>query len=99
MCLHGLVLCVVKTEKYTTYSCSLHRACIDTSESGDLSSGPLLGEFSVTQEHTHLTELDQMTVSINVHNDGDTLEVVGMCCEYSHIFAKLSGSIVHCFFY
>ncbi|CAB3241275.1 unnamed protein product [Arctia plantaginis] len=81
-----------------TYDCvlfhdgSVWRACIDTSESGDLSSGPLLGEFSVTQEHAHLTELDQMTVSINVHGDGDTLEVVGMCSTHgTHVAAIAAG--------
>lgn len=57
------------------------RACIDTSEAGDLASGPLLGEYSVTHEHAHLTPLDEMTVSVNVHDAGQTLEVVGMCCE------------------
>ncbi|GBP73480.1 Tripeptidyl-peptidase 2 [Eumeta japonica] len=68
-----------------TYDCVLFhdgtvwRACIDTSECGDLKSGPLLGEYSVTHEHAHLTPLDEMTVSINVHNDGCILEVVGMC--------------------
>lgn len=57
------------------------RACIDTTESGDLSSGPLLGEYSATHEHAHLTPLDEMTISINVHDEGQTLEVVGMCCK------------------
>ncbi|KAG7310304.1 hypothetical protein JYU34_003059 [Plutella xylostella] len=68
------------------------RACIDTSESGDLSSGPLLGEYSVTHEHTHLTPLDEMTVSINVHNEGNVLEVVGMCSTHgTHVAAISAG--------
>jgi tripeptidyl-peptidase-2 len=55
---------------------------VDTSESGDLSSCCLLGEYSLTQEFTTLTKSDQLTYSINVHNGGNTLEVVSMCCEY-----------------
>ncbi|CAG9796314.1 unnamed protein product [Diatraea saccharalis] len=81
-----------------TYDCVLFhdgnvwRACIDTSESGDLASGPLLGEYSITQEHTHLTPLDEMTISINVHDEGQTLEVVGMCSTHgTHVAAIAAG--------
>ncbi|XP_047544698.1 tripeptidyl-peptidase 2 [Vanessa atalanta] len=81
-----------------TYDCVLFhdgtvwRACIDTSETGDLSSGPFLGEYSVTQEHSHLTPLDEMTVSINVHDEGNTLEVVGMCSTHgTHVAAIAAG--------
>lgn len=35
----------------------------------------------MTLEHSHLTEFDKMTISINVHDEGNTLEVVGMCCK------------------
>ncbi|XP_022822336.1 tripeptidyl-peptidase 2 isoform X2 [Spodoptera litura] len=81
-----------------TYDCVLFhdgtvwRACIDTSECGDLASGPFLGEYSVTQEHTHLTPFDEMTISINVHDEGQTLEVVGMCSTHgTHVAAIASG--------
>lgn len=81
-----------------TYDCVLFhdgnvwRACIDTSECGDLESCPLLGEFSVTREHAHLTPIDEMTVSINVHLEGQTLEVVGMCSTHgTHVAAIAAG--------
>ncbi|KAH9635138.1 hypothetical protein HF086_000859 [Spodoptera exigua] len=81
-----------------TYDCVLFhdgnvwRACIDTSECGDLASGPFLGEYSVTHEHTHLTPFDEMTISINVHDEGQTLEVVGMCSTHgTHVAAIASG--------
>ncbi|CAK1602567.1 unnamed protein product [Parnassius mnemosyne] len=81
-----------------TYDCVLFhdgevwRACIDTSENGDLASGLLLGEYSVTHEHAHLTAIDEMTVSINVHDDGQTLEVVGMCSTHgTHVAAIAAG--------
>lgn len=65
---------------------------MDTSESGDLSSCHLLGEYSLTQEFTSLTKSDQLNYSINVHNDGNTLEVVSMCCEYGAINKLSLGS-------
>ncbi|XP_041975200.1 tripeptidyl-peptidase 2 [Aricia agestis] len=82
-----------------TYDCVLYhdgkvwRACIDTSESGDLSSGVLLGEYSLTHEHRHLTPVDELTVSINVHDEGNTLEVVGMSSPHgTHVAAIASGN-------
>lgn len=60
----------------------LLRACIDTSEKGDLESGIHLGEYRLTHQWAPLTAVDRYNVSINVHNDGNVLEIVGMCCEY-----------------
>lgn len=59
-----------------------YRACIDTSERGELESGIHLGEYRVTQQWASLTPTDQYNISINVHNDGNILEIVGMCCKY-----------------
>ncbi|KOB68032.1 putative tripeptidylpeptidase II, partial [Operophtera brumata] len=54
--------------------------------------GVLLGEYSATHEHSHLTEFDEMTISINVHDEGNTLEVVGMCSTHgTHVAAIASG--------
>ncbi|XP_072938553.1 tripeptidyl-peptidase 2 [Epargyreus clarus] len=81
-----------------TYDCVLFhdgevwRACIDTSANGDLESGILLGEYSITKEHAHLTPFDEMTISINVHDEGLTLEVVGMCSTHgTHVAAIAAG--------
>lgn len=57
-------------------------ACVDTTENGDLNNCKLLGEYSVTHEFAPLNEADQLNFSINVHDDGDVLELVGLCCEY-----------------
>lgn len=57
------------------------RACIDTSERGDLENGIHLGEYRVTHQWASLTAADQYNISINVHNDGNILEIVGMCCK------------------
>jgi len=59
------------------------RACVDTSESGDLASCDLLGEYSLTQDFATLTKSDQLNYSINVHEGGNILEIVSMCCEYN----------------
>lgn len=58
-----------------------YRACIDTSEQGDLESGVYLGEYSLTKEYAPLTQEDQLNVSINVHDEGNTLEIVSLCCK------------------
>lgn len=68
--------------KNNDFSFTISRACVDTSETGDLSSATLLGEYSVTYEFTALTKDDQLNFSINVHNEGNTLEIVCMCCKY-----------------
>lgn len=59
-----------------------YRACLDTTETGDLDKAALIGEYSVTHEYATLTKEDQLNYSINVHNDGNILEIVSMCCKY-----------------
>ncbi|PNF43825.1 Tripeptidyl-peptidase 2 [Cryptotermes secundus] len=68
------------------------RACVDTSESGDLSSCFLLGEYSLTQEFATLTKSDQLNYSINVHNDGNILEVVSMCSSHGTHVASIAAA-------
>lgn len=58
------------------------QACIDTTEKGDLENAPLLGEYSKTHKYAMLSETDQLNVSINVYEDGNILEIVGLCCKY-----------------
>lgn len=75
-----------------TYDCILFHdgtkwlCCVDTSEKGDLEACPLLGEYSITHDYAPLTPNDQLNFSINVHNNGDILELVGLCCMYQFIF-------------
>jgi len=58
------------------------RACIDTSEVGNLETGVFLGEYSVTRDFAPLTQEDQLNISINIHDEGNTLEIVSLCCKY-----------------
>lgn len=63
-------------------------ACVDTSECGDLEKCRLLGEYTKTHEYAPLTPSDQLNFSINVHDNGDVLELVGLCCKFA-IFMHL----------
>lgn len=55
-------------------------ACIDTSEEGNLENGVLLREYSKTYDYSPLTKADQLNISINIHENGNVLEIVGLCC-------------------
>ncbi|XP_018023008.1 tripeptidyl-peptidase 2 isoform X2 [Hyalella azteca] len=68
------------------------RACIDTSEKGDLESGVHLGEYRHTHEWSFLNARDSFTVSINVHNDGNVLEVVGMCSSHGTHVSSIAAA-------
>ncbi|VEN54465.1 unnamed protein product [Callosobruchus maculatus] len=66
--------------------------CIDTSEDGDLSKCPLVGEYSVTHQYEPLTKQDKMNFSINVHDGGNVLELVGVCSSHgTHVASIAAG--------
>ncbi|XP_050519115.1 tripeptidyl-peptidase 2 [Diabrotica virgifera virgifera] len=64
--------------------------CVDTSDDGDLSKCPLLGEYSVTHEFAPLTETDNLNFSVNVHENGDVLELVGVCSSHGTHVASIA---------
>ncbi|XP_071441524.1 tripeptidyl-peptidase 2 [Hetaerina americana] len=68
------------------------RVCIDTSEKGDLASCRVLGPFRETRDFAALTQLDQLHYSVNVHNDGNTLEIVGMCSSHGTHVASIAAA-------
>lgn len=75
------------TDLKTTYDCVLFLsedgwvAVIDTTGNGDLENSVHVGEYSRTHEMVNLD--DFLSISVNVHDGGDVLEIVGMCCEYA----------------
>ncbi|XP_044020581.1 tripeptidyl-peptidase 2 isoform X2 [Aphidius gifuensis] len=81
-----------------TYDCVVFndgknwKACIDTSEEGNLESGILLGEYSLTQEYAPLTQQDQLNISINIHEDGNILEIVGVCASHGTHVASIAAA-------
>ncbi|XP_037944687.1 tripeptidyl-peptidase 2 isoform X2 [Teleopsis dalmanni] len=79
------------------YDCVLYptengwRAAIDTTEKGDLENAVHIGEYTKTHEMKNLNEY--LSVSINVHDNGDVLEIVGMSSSHgTHVASIASGS-------
>jgi len=71
---------------YYTFNIHIFRACIDTSEIGDLATCALLGEFSEDplNNYDYITFSDRVSYSFNVYNNGDVLEIVSLGCKYLH---------------
>lgn len=63
---------------------------IDTSENGDLENAVMVHEFSRFPEMARID--DCLSVSMNVHDDGNTLEIVGMCSSHgTHVASIAAG--------
>ncbi|XP_022341956.2 tripeptidyl-peptidase 2-like [Crassostrea virginica] len=52
------------------------RACVDTTERGDLSECKLLANYHEEHEFGTFSRMDMMNYTVNIYNDGNTLEVV-----------------------
>ncbi|EDW08466.2 tripeptidyl-peptidase 2 [Drosophila mojavensis] len=64
---------------------------IDTTEEGDLTKALHIGEYSRTHETKNVD--DFLSISVNVHDDGNVLEVVGMCSPHgTHVASIASGN-------
>ncbi|XP_044257538.1 tripeptidyl-peptidase 2 isoform X2 [Tribolium madens] len=68
------------------------QCCVDTSDDGDLEKCPLLGEYSLTHDYTALTPEDNLNFSMNVHDNGDTLELVGLCSSHGTHVASIAAA-------
>ncbi|XP_055380292.1 tripeptidyl-peptidase 2 [Condylostylus longicornis] len=84
-------------EVRTTYDCVLYQtergweAVIDTTEEGELEKAIVIGEYSKTHELKNLNEY--MSISINVHDEGNILEMVGLCTSHgTHVASIASGN-------
>uniref|UniRef100_A0A182NNK7 Tripeptidyl-peptidase 2 n=1 Tax=Anopheles dirus TaxID=7168 RepID=A0A182NNK7_9DIPT len=84
------------TDVKTSYDCVLFptkdgwMAVIDTTEKGDLENGVHVLEY--TRSHQVVNLDDYLSVSINVHDDGNVLEVVGVCSSHgTHVASIASG--------
>ncbi|GJQ85876.1 hypothetical protein Trydic_g15333 [Trypoxylus dichotomus] len=67
-------------------------ACVDTTEKGNLGECTLLGEYSITHEYARLTDMDSLNYSINVHNGGNILELVGLCSSHGTHVASIASA-------
>lgn len=88
MCMHTIQCICIYFEVVQCVVYFFYRACIDTSEEGNLEAGVFLGEYSVTREFASLTPEDQLNISINVHDEGNTLEIVSLCCKCESLLTK-----------
>ncbi|XP_059163051.1 tripeptidyl-peptidase 2-like isoform X2 [Physella acuta] len=52
------------------------RACVDTSEKGDLQSCKLLACYRESHEYGQLSQADMLTYSVNIYENGNVLEIV-----------------------
>ncbi|XP_064541466.1 tripeptidyl-peptidase 2 [Drosophila montana] len=64
---------------------------IDTTEQGNLEKALRIGEYTKTHETKNVD--DFLSISVNVHDDGNVLEVVGMCSPHgTHVASIASGN-------
>lgn len=84
------------TDTKTTFDCILFQnkdgwcAVIDTSEMGDLENAVVVHEYNKTYDMVKID--DYLSISINVHDDGNILEIVGMCSSHgTHVASIASG--------
>lgn len=85
------------SETKTTYDCISFKskdghwvAIIDTSENGDLESAAVVREYSKFYDMVKID--DFLSVSINVHDDGNILEMVGICSSHgTHVASIAAG--------
>lgn len=84
-------------ELKTFYDCIVYettdgwRCAIDIAN-GDLDKAVNIGEYSKTHEIKTIDEL--LSVSINVHDGGNTLEIVGMCSSHGKL-PHFLGALEH----
>lgn len=85
------------SETKITYDCVLFKskaghwvAVIDISETGDLEKAAVIREYSKFHDMVKID--DYLSVSINVHDDGSTLEIVAMCSSHgTHVASIAAG--------
>lgn len=73
----------------TLYDCIVYQTkdgwrCIIDTANGDMEKAVNLGEYSKTHDVKSID--DSLSVSINVHDEGNTLEIVGMCSSHGKYY-------------
>ena len=48
--------------------------------------------FCIAQEYGTLTKEDSLNVSVNIHNNGDIVEIVGLCSSHGTHVAYISAA-------
>ena len=59
-----------------------YRACVDTSERGDLESCKVMATYREEHEYSTFSDLDMLNYSFNIYEEGNILEVCAVSSMY-----------------
>lgn len=68
------------------------RAVLDTTEKGDLESCQLLGTYRETLQYGTLSEEDCLNYAVNIHDEGNLLEIVSCCSTHATHVASITAA-------
>ncbi|BFZ00765.1 hypothetical protein BsWGS_03804 [Bradybaena similaris] len=73
------------------------RACVDISEEGDLGSCKVLSSYRECHEYSQFSQVDMMTYSVNIYDDGNLLEIVANAGSHgTHVACIAAGNFPDC---
>ncbi|KPM02963.1 tripeptidyl-peptidase 2 [Sarcoptes scabiei] len=68
------------------------KACIDTTGEGRLDECTLLGNYRECFKFGTISENDKYNYAVNIHNDGNLLEIVGQCSAHGTHVASIAAA-------
>jgi tripeptidyl-peptidase-2 len=67
------------------------RAIVDTSEAGLMADLPAMTDFRIERQHRRFSDLDMVTFSVNIYNNGDVLSLVATAGAHGTHVAGIVG--------